>query len=147
MITISVHTFYFLFPIIAVYITSLKRGVLCLVLSIAAAAVINDFISLTFSGSYEADDLSNFLYFWFPNQFPVFMLGVCAYFVILSLGDRDSGVVNIMRNNGSLVSVALICMSYCQIWCLRIIGHAAIWLGFMVSIPSLNVTPVMTLAR
>ena len=37
--------------------------------------------------------------------------------------------------------------SYCQIWCLRVVGHAAIWLGFVVSIPSLNVTPVMTLAR
>jgi hypothetical protein len=37
--------------------------------------------------------------------------------------------------------------SYCQIWCLKIVGHAAIWLGLMASIPSLNVTPVMTLAR
>ena len=37
--------------------------------------------------------------------------------------------------------------SYCQIWCLRLVGHAAIWPWFVVSIPSLNVTPVMTLAR
>ena len=37
--------------------------------------------------------------------------------------------------------------SYCQIWCLRIIGHAAIWSGSVVSIPSLNMTPVVTLAR
>jgi hypothetical protein len=37
--------------------------------------------------------------------------------------------------------------SYCQIWCLRFVGHAAIWSGLVVSIPSLNVTPVMTLAR
>ena len=37
--------------------------------------------------------------------------------------------------------------SYCQIWCLRVVGHAAIWSGFVVSIPSLNVTPVMTFAR
>jgi len=29
---------------------------------------------------------------------------------------------------------------------LRIVGHAAIWSGSVVSIPSLNVTPVMTLA-
>jgi integrase/recombinase XerD len=39
------------------------------------------------------------------------------------------------------------CRSYCQIWCLRVVGHAAIWSGFVVSIPSLNVTPVMTFAR
>ena len=37
--------------------------------------------------------------------------------------------------------------SYCQIWCLRVVGHAAIWPFSVVSIPSLNVTPVMTLAR
>jgi hypothetical protein len=37
--------------------------------------------------------------------------------------------------------------SYCQIWCLRFVGHAAIWSGFVASIPSLNVMPVMTLAR
>ena len=37
--------------------------------------------------------------------------------------------------------------SYCRVWCLRVLGHAAIWLGLVVSIPSLNVTPLMTLAR
>jgi len=38
-------------------------------------------------------------------------------------------------------------LSYCQIWCLRFFGHAAIWSGFVVSIPSLKAMPVMTLAR
>jgi hypothetical protein len=38
-------------------------------------------------------------------------------------------------------------MSYFQIWCLRLVCHAAIWSGLVVSIPSLKVTPVMTLAR
>ena len=37
--------------------------------------------------------------------------------------------------------------SYCQIWCLRVFGHAATWPFGVVSIPSLNATPVMTLAR
>ena len=37
--------------------------------------------------------------------------------------------------------------SYCRVWCLKVLGHAAIWSGFWVSIPSLNWTPVMTLAR
>jgi hypothetical protein len=45
-----------------------------------------------------------------------------------------------------LASVALR-KSYCQIWCLRIFDHAAIWLFRVISIPSLNVMPVMTLAR
>ena len=38
-------------------------------------------------------------------------------------------------------------LSYCQIWCLRVFGHAATWPFGVVSIPSLNATPVMTLAR
>jgi hypothetical protein len=37
--------------------------------------------------------------------------------------------------------------SYCQIWCLRVFGHAAIWPVSVASIPFLNVTPVMTLAK
>ena len=37
--------------------------------------------------------------------------------------------------------------SYCQIWCLRIFGHAAIWSVCVASIPSLNLTPVITLVR
>ncbi len=55
---------------------------------------------------------------------------------IEGIGERASQLFN-----------SSICLSYCQIWCLRIVGHAAIWPGFVVSIPSLNVTPVMTLAR
>ena len=42
---------------------------------------------------------------------------------------------------------ALVRKSYCQIWCLRVLGHAAIWSVVVASIPSLNLTPVMTLAR
>ena len=38
-------------------------------------------------------------------------------------------------------------VSYCQIWCLRVFRHAATWPFGVVSIPSLNATPVMTLAR
>jgi len=49
--------------------------------------------------------------------------------------------------NISIYFVFLPEASYCQIWCLRVVGHAAIWSGFVVSIPSLNVTPVMTFAR
>ncbi|MDQ7020126.1 MAG: hypothetical protein Q9M33_13310 [Robiginitomaculum sp.] len=46
-----------------------------------------------------------------------------------------------------LTDIALSTSSYCRVWCLRLVGHAAIWSGFVVSIPSLNMTPVMTLAR
>ena len=47
------------------------------------------------------------------------------------------------KNEGPAVTLG----SYCQIWCLRLLGHAAIWPVSVASIPSLNVTPVMTLAR
>jgi hypothetical protein len=38
-------------------------------------------------------------------------------------------------------------LSYCRVWCLKVPGHAAIWFWFVASIPSLKVTPLMTLAR
>ena len=37
--------------------------------------------------------------------------------------------------------------SYCQIWCLRFLGQAAIWPVLVVSIRSFNLMPAMTLAR
>jgi hypothetical protein len=59
----------------------------------------------------------------------------------LPLPDRACLIVDIFmgRHNGM--------ESYCQIWCLRFSGHAAIWSFCVSSIPSLNLTPVMTLAR
>jgi len=51
----------------------------------------------------------------------------------------------IFRANDLGIDVLMV-RSYCQIWCLRAVGHAAIW-SSLVSIPSLNLTPVMTLAR
>ena len=45
------------------------------------------------------------------------------------------------------IRYAHLALSYCQIWCLRLVGHAAIWSFCVASIPSLNLTPVMTLAR
>ena len=64
----------------------------------------------------------------------------------------EAGVDMVRHNNKgrskrSLARFVGLEMSYCQIWCLSFVGHAAIWLGLVVSIPSLNVTPVMTLAR
>jgi hypothetical protein len=56
------------------------------------------------------------------------------------LTDRGDGLTLEVRPNGSKL------WSYCQIWCLSGAGHAAIWL-VLASIPSLNLTSVMTLAR
>jgi hypothetical protein len=57
--------------------------------------------------------------------------------------DNPKAYYSLAIQNGKVVGG----MSYCQIWCLSIVGHAAIWSGFVVSIPSLNETPVMTFAR
>jgi UDP-glucose 4-epimerase len=64
------------------------------------------------------------------------------------VGESVDDPVKYWHNNvmGSL-SLFQACASYCQIWCLRFVCHAAIWSGFVASIPFLNVMPVMTLAR
>ena len=47
------------------------------------------------------------------------------------------------------VYFAWLCLieSYCHIWCLSVFHQAATWLFFVTSIPSLNLTPVMTFAK
>ena len=60
---------------------------------------------------------------------------------------REILVLSLYRKTKNLEDAERLYGSYCQIWCLRLVGHAAIWSGFVASIPSLNVTPVITLAR
>ena len=63
------------------------------------------------------------------------------------MGKDQSNSVSSSDARAKTSSIEASASSYCQIWCLRFVGHAAIWSRFVASIPSLNVTPVMTLAR
>ena len=51
----------------------------------------------------------NFLYFWFPNQLPIFALGTVLYFVLLSLRAKPEGTIQaLLRRSGT--PIVLLCV-------------------------------------
>ncbi len=76
--------FYLAIPWLCSHITSLKRSMLFLLFSIVISNIINALLFYyvtyyTTSNWIGARQWS--LYFWFPNQFPVFVFGIILYFV------------------------------------------------------------------
>jgi peptidoglycan/LPS O-acetylase OafA/YrhL len=81
--SISVEfTFYTLFPLIAVLVTSLGRAVLFFLAALVLAIIANRLEFHLIGGLYEPTAVENFLYYWFPNQLPVFAAGSIVFFVI-----------------------------------------------------------------
>ena len=62
-------SFYLIFPILITFITSLARACLLFIVAIAAAWTFNH-IGLQMLASYSDAARWNFLYFWFPTNFP-----------------------------------------------------------------------------
>jgi len=74
-------TFYAIFPLLASVVTSLGRASAFLVVSIALAIAANTWGEEIFR-EVPAMPLKNFLYFWFPNQLPVFAMGAVLFFIL-----------------------------------------------------------------
>ena len=74
-------TFYAMFPVLATMVTSLQRAA---VLSLAAMviAVASNWLGSAWLSGVDPISATNFLYFWYPNQLPVFALGFIMYFVV-----------------------------------------------------------------
>jgi peptidoglycan/LPS O-acetylase OafA/YrhL len=75
-------TFYFLFPIVVAKIRSVRAGALFLIFAIGFACVANTLARPYFLSTFGQTATDNFLYFWFPNQMPVFALGTLLFFAI-----------------------------------------------------------------
>jgi peptidoglycan/LPS O-acetylase OafA/YrhL len=82
-------SFYAIFPFIAPFISSLRRAVALLVLSLVAAAVINPMVWPSLRASLGDFPANNYLYYWFPSQFSVFALGFCLHHVIKRTRDLN----------------------------------------------------------
>ena len=74
-------SFYFLFPALAALVITLPRSILLFVASVGLAVAANH-AGADILKDYGATAVNNFLYFWFPNQAPVFALGFVLYFII-----------------------------------------------------------------
>ena len=74
-------TFYALFPLLAALVSSLPRALAFFAASFVLACGANH-LGATWLAEYPVAAADNFLYFWFPNQVPVFALGFVLYFAI-----------------------------------------------------------------
>jgi peptidoglycan/LPS O-acetylase OafA/YrhL len=89
-------SFYALFPLIASAVTSLRRAVLAVVVSVLFGLAANMWAVTYFATTPEVA-LSNFLYFWLPNQLSVFMLGMVLFYLIGDSSNLSIRVLNAIR--------------------------------------------------
>lgn len=98
-------TFYFLFPIMVRYVRSLGSASLFFAGAIAIGCAANWALYPDLLAAYGEPATSEFLYFWFPNQLPIFALGTILYFF---LEDLKSGKHSAFTRQATRFSYALI---------------------------------------
>jgi peptidoglycan/LPS O-acetylase OafA/YrhL len=85
--------FYALFPLLATWTTTFSRALILLALSLVIGVACDTTAARLMAPYFEEPGLSNFLYFWLPNEFIVFVLGVCLYFTIdVSMRDENEAI-------------------------------------------------------
>ncbi|WP_427875209.1 acyltransferase family protein [Flavobacterium sp. MMS24-S5] len=76
--------FYLLVPVLFKYFNSLKKAILLLIISMLVSVIINHYFvenTMFFLNSIFGSFNKWALYFWLPNQLPVFILGIVLYHV------------------------------------------------------------------
>jgi peptidoglycan/LPS O-acetylase OafA/YrhL len=71
--------FYALFPVLIVALRGITRALAGLILSLPLAWIANAVGVIIFEPTYGATATDQFLYYWLPNQLPVFLCGLVAY--------------------------------------------------------------------
>ena len=74
-------TFYALFPVLATLLVTLPRAVLFFFGALVLSVYANQYGLISFD-HYSKVAVDNFLYFWFPNQVPIFALGIILYHLL-----------------------------------------------------------------
>jgi peptidoglycan/LPS O-acetylase OafA/YrhL len=78
-------TFYLIFPLIALLVHSLRIALIVCGCTLVIGCVANVIVGHALATIYPESAVENFIYYWFPNQFPVFSLGVILYFILNKL--------------------------------------------------------------
>lgn len=97
--------FYVVFPIFAAMATSLTRSVAVFAGAVVMAGASNVLAPMHLSGATGLKVIENGLFFWFPNQAPVFALGGIVYFVL-----RDPPAVLCRRPSLGVLTAVLACV-------------------------------------
>lgn len=102
-------TFYFMFPMMAVLITVMRGAIVFCAVALAIGCIANPLMNDVLRDSYSAPAIGNFLYFWFPNQLPVFALGAVLYFVLQWLQAKpEHAIAIILRRYGTVIVLACV---------------------------------------
>jgi len=75
-------SFYALFPVLASLITSRFKAIAAVLIAIVVAVAGNLAVEAMLFDSMPLLPLRDFLYFWLPDQLPVFLLGFLLYYVM-----------------------------------------------------------------
>jgi len=89
-------TFYFVFPLIAVLIRSMRGAIAFCGFALAVGCIANPIMYDALRDNYSTKAIRDFLYFWFPNQLSVFALGTVLYFVLLRLWAKPEGAMPVL---------------------------------------------------
>lgn len=95
-------TFYALFPLIASFITSLRRAIVFTLAALLFAILANRVGFALWGERYSTRAVEDILYFWFPNQLPVFALGTMVFFLL-----RPAAIIP-QRFAGAIAGLALV---------------------------------------
>jgi peptidoglycan/LPS O-acetylase OafA/YrhL len=74
--------FYALFPVLIVALRGITRALAAFILSLPLAWIANAVALTIYEPIYGATATDQFLYYWLPNQLPVFLCGLVAYEVV-----------------------------------------------------------------
>lgn len=103
-------TFYFTFPLMAAMVRSMRGAIAFCGFALAVGCIANPIMNEALRNNYSTTAVENFLYFWFPNQLPVFALGTVLYFVLLRLREKSDGAIPTLLRRYS-TPVVLLCVA------------------------------------
>lgn len=102
-------TFYLMFPMMVMLINVMRGAIVFFVVTLAIGCIANPLMDDVLRDNYSAVAIGNFLYFWFPNQLPVFALGAVLYFVLQSLQAKpEHAIAILLRRYSTMIILACV---------------------------------------
>ena len=124
-------SFYLLFPLYAAWARTGRRAVVVVIASVGVGLAANLAARAVLAPDVPPEAISNFLFFWFPNQISVFALGGVLFHLLRILKRPGSGAGRWLARHGSACGLASIA-AFCGLAFLPL-GH---YLGDGASLPA-----------
>jgi peptidoglycan/LPS O-acetylase OafA/YrhL len=102
-------SFYLMFPLIVAAIRSIRAALVFVMLALLIGSAANLALLERLETEYGQVAATNFLYFWFPNQLPVFALGTLLCYLLQRLwGVPDGPAARLFRRHAGLIVTACV---------------------------------------